>query len=66
MEHSKDNPKFPYSPLKLASELMKGPMCTLLNTIFMTLHDRIKKNEFGYAVADSARLACKIWALAND
>ena len=58
--------KFPCSPLELASELMKGPMCILFNTIFMTLHNRMKKNEFGYAVADSARLATKIWALRND
>ena len=41
-------------------------MCILSNTIFMTLHNRMKKNEFGYAVADSARLTTKIWALGND
>ena len=32
----------------------------------MTLHDRMKKNEFGYGFANSPSLACKIWALAND
>ena len=32
----------------------------------MTLHDRMKKNEFGYVFANSASLACKIWALVND
>ena len=32
----------------------------------MTLHDRIKKNEFGNAFVDSPSLACKIWALKND
>ena len=41
-------------------------MCILFNTIFMTLHDRMKKNEFGYVFANSASLACKIWALVND
>ena len=32
----------------------------------MTLHDRMKKNEFGYAFVNSSSLACKIWALEND
>ena len=32
----------------------------------MTLHGRMKKNEFGYAVTDSCRLVCKIRVLAND
>ena len=64
--HSEDSPKFPYSPPELASEIMKGPMRILFNTIFMTLHDRMKKNDFGYAITNSPRLACKIWALAND
>ena len=32
----------------------------------MTLHDRMKKNEFGYAIGNSSILPCKIWALAND
>ena len=32
----------------------------------MALHDRMKKNEFGYALANSSSLTCKIWALAND
>ena len=46
-----DAPKFPYSPSELAEEIMKGPMCILFNTIFMTLHDSMRKNEYGYAVA---------------
>ena len=29
----------------------------------MNLHERVKKNEFGYAVAGSPSLACKILAL---
>ena len=65
-DRSKGSPKFPYSPRELASELMKGPLCILFNTIFMTLHDKMKKNKFRYAVADSPSLAFKIWALAND
>ena len=32
----------------------------------MILYDRMKKNEFGYAVTDSPRLSCKILALEND
>ena len=32
----------------------------------MTLHDRMKKNEFGNAFVDSPSLACKIWTLKND
>ena len=32
----------------------------------MTLHDRMRRNEFGYAFANSSDLACKIWALEND
>ena len=40
--------------------------CILFNTIFMTLHDRMKKNESGYAFVDSPSLACKIWVLEND
>ena len=32
----------------------------------MTFHDRMKKNELGYAFANSSSLFCKIWALAND
>ena len=63
---SKDSPNFPYSPPELASKLMKGPMCTLFDTIFMTLHDIMKKNDFGYVFASSFSLACKIWALVND
>ena len=62
----KDSPKFSYSPSEPASELMKDPMCILFNTIFMTLHYRIKKNEFGYAFVNSSILTHKIWALAND
>ena len=34
--------------------------------MFMNLHDRMKKNEFEYAFANSSSLACKIWVLAND
>ena len=34
--------------------------------MFMNLHDITKKNEFGYAVANSSNLACKISALATD
>ena len=34
--------------------------------MFMVLHDRVKKNEFEYAITNSPRLACKIWALKND
>ena len=45
---------------------MKDPMCILFNTIFMTLHDRMRKNEFVYAFANSSSLACKIWGLEND
>lgn len=45
---------------------MNGAMCILFKTISMTLHDGMKKNEFGYAVADSPWLAWKMWALAND
>ena len=41
-------------------------MYVLFNTIFITLHDRMKKNEFRYAVPDSPSLACKIWTLADD
>ena len=52
------NPKFPYSPAELASELMKGS-----TFIFMTLHERMKKNKFGYP---SSNLVWKIWGLAND
>ena len=40
------SPKFPYRPPELASELMKSPMCTLFNTIFITLNDRMKKIYF--------------------
>ena len=32
----------------------------------MTLHDRMKKNEFGYAIGNSSILPCKTWALANN
>ena len=52
--------------LELASELMKGPICILLNTILMTSHDIMKKNEFGYAFANSSSQTCKIWTLKND
>ena len=65
-KHSKDSLKFSYSPPELRSELMKGPICMLFKTIFMTLHDRMKNNEFGCAFANSFSLACKIWALANN
>ena len=34
--------------------------------MFMTLHDRMTKNEFVYAFANSSSLACKIWGLKND
>ena len=45
---------------------MKGAVCILFNTTFMTLHDRIKKNDFGYAFANSSSIVCKIWALTSD
>ena len=32
----------------------------------MTLHGRMKKNEFGYGFVHSLSLACKIWALKCD
>ena len=38
-------------------------MCIFFNTKFMTLHDGMKKNEFGYAFANSSS---KMWALVND
>ena len=38
----------------------------LFNTMFMNLHNRMKKNEFGYAFVDSPSLACKTWALESD
>ena len=41
-------------------------MCIVFNAIFITLHDRTKKNEFGYAFANSSSLGSKIWPLAND
>ena len=56
----KDSPKFSYSPPELTSELIKGPMCILFDTIFMTLHDRMRKNEFRFAFANSSSLACRI------
>ena len=40
--------------------------CKLFNIIFMTLHDRMKKNKFAYGFVDSTSLACKIWALESD
>ena len=58
-ERVKDSPKIPYSPPELPSELMKGAICVLLNTVFTTLHDRIRKNEFGYVLTNSPILACK-------
>ena len=41
-------------------------MSILFNTIFMTLHGRMKKNEFGYAFANSSNFACKILTLENN
>ena len=32
----------------------------------MTLRERMRKNEFGYAFVDSPSLASKFWALEND
>ena len=61
-----DRPNFSYSPPELASELLKGPMCILFKTIFMNLHDRMKKNGFEYGFANSPTLACKISILPND
>ena len=58
-ERVKDSPKIPYGPPEFASELIKGAICTLFNTIFMALHDRIMKNEFGYVFTNSSILACK-------
>ena len=40
--------------------------CMLFNTIFMTLHDRMKNKEFEYAFVGYPSLARKIWALEND
>ena len=40
--------------------------CMLFNTMFMNLHDRMKKNEFGYAFVDSPSLACNTQALESD
>ena len=65
-QRSNESPKFPHSPPELASELMKGSISILLNTIFTVFHDRIKNNEFGYTFANFFSFACKIWALAND
>ena len=45
---------------------MKDAICTLFNTIFNTLNDRMTKNEFGYVLTNSSILACKTWALAID
>ena len=56
----RDIPKFPCSPTELSSKLMKGPMCILFKTIFMTSYDKMKKNEFGYTFANSSRFTCKI------
>ena len=43
-ERVKDSPKIQYGPPEFASELIKGAICTLFNTIFMALHDRIMEN----------------------
>ena len=40
--------------------------CMLFNTIFMTLHDRMKNKEFEYAFVGYPSLARKIWAMEND
>ena len=45
---------------------MKDAICTLFNTIFNTLNDRMTKNEFGYVLTNSSILACKTWAFTID
>ena len=45
---------------------MKDAICTLFNTIFNTLNDRMTKNEFGYVLTNSSILASKTWALTID
>ena len=58
-EKVKDSPKIPYSLPGFTSKLMKDAICTLFNTIFNTLNDRMTKNEFGYVLTNSSILACK-------
>ena len=40
--------------------------CILFNTTFMTLHDRMRKDELGYEFVDFHNLAWKLWALESD
>ena len=64
--HEESRLKFPFTPTELIQGTEKGPISDLYNVIFMTLHDVMKVNEYGYAMTKSKVLATKIWYLAND
>ena len=63
---STDDPKFPYNSSELKNIINSGPLCVLYNAIYLTLHDTMSKNEYGYAGTDSKSLGNKIVSLAYD
>ena len=65
-EKNNNLPKFPYKPDELKSEVKKGPHCVLYNVIYLSLFERIKINDDGYASTKSSNLNSKIWSLASQ
>ena len=58
--------QWPLTPEELLEMLDHGPLQSLYNAIYYTMHDFANKNEYGYAITHSHLEAIKIWSLASD
>ena len=63
---SKQKRQWPLTPEELTDLLDRGPLQSLYNAIYYTMHDSAKKNEYGYAITNSHLEAIKIWSLSSD
>ena len=64
-ERKSEDERWPLTPDELLSKLDSGPLPDLYNTIYYSIHDRRKLNEYGY-IETSQTEATKIWSIASD
>ena len=64
-ERKNEAERWPLTPDELLSKLDSGPLPDLYNTIYYSVHDRGKLNEYGY-IETSQTEARKIWSIASD
>ena len=66
IENEKKEQAWPVTPEQLTEMLEKGPLSILYNVIYLSMYQRCKYNEYGYAITDSPNISNKIWSIASD